>query len=270
VEAQLAVLDPETSGVGQVRALQAVAAQARARAATAVVPTRLLPLRVEPLPTRVDVGDIEAEAKAAEPGSRWALVGVGGDELRPVGVDLDLDGPAFVVAGPPGSGRSTALATMGRWVLGHGRPVVVVAHRRSPVRALADEAGVVAVVGSGDALELEQALLGHPDAIVLADDAETLHDTAVERPLLGLLRADSEGGAALVLAGAAAEMAGQFRGLTVEARRTRTGLLLGALSPVDGDLFGVRIAGSDAAPPGRGVLLVRGRATPVQVAHSPL
>jgi S-DNA-T family DNA segregation ATPase FtsK/SpoIIIE len=268
LEAQLAVLDPDTSGAGQLRALQEVATRARA-AATGAAPWQL-PLRVEPLPSRVDVGDVEAAAKAIEPGAGWALVGVGGDELLPVGIDLDLDGPAFVVAGPPGSGRSTALATIGRWALGRGRPVVIVAHRRSPLRALAHDAGAVAALGPGDAFELEQALSGHPEALVVADDAETLHDTAVERPLLGLLRADAEGTASLVLAGSAQEMAGKFRGLTVEARRTRTGLLLGALSPVDGDLLGVRVTSCDAAPPGRGVLVVRGRPTPVQVARSPL
>ena len=105
---------------------------------------------------------------------------------------------------------------------------------------------------------------------MLADDAETLHDTAVERPLLALLRADADGGAAVLLAGSAAEMSACFRGLTVEARRARTGLLLGAMAPVDGDLLGVRLPRSDAAPPGRGALVVRGRLTPVQVASPSL
>jgi S-DNA-T family DNA segregation ATPase FtsK/SpoIIIE len=65
-------------------------------------------------------------------------------------------------------------------------------------------------------------------------------------------------------------MAGQFRGLTVEARRGRTGLLLGALGPADGDLLGVRAPRADGSVTGRGLLVVRGRTTPVQVAHSPL
>jgi DNA segregation ATPase FtsK/SpoIIIE, S-DNA-T family len=270
LEAQLAVLDPETTGAGQVRALAELAMAVRARPPAPHTHDGLLPMRVEPLPARLDLDAVEAAAKAAGTGPGWALVGVGGDELRPAGVDLDADGPAFVIAGPPGSGRSTALATMGRWLLGQGRPAVVVAHRRSPVRALGDHPGVLAVLGAGDAVGLDRQLAEHPDLVVLADDAETLHDTAVERPLLALLRADAEGGAALLLAGSAAEMAGSFRGLTVEARRARTGLLLGPLTPVDGDLLGVRVPRTDGAPTGRGVLVVRGQIAPVQVAVTAL
>ena len=269
-EAQLAVLDPETSGAGQVRAVEAVGTAARRRPPVRHAHAGLLPMRVEPLPTRVEAGEVEAAAKAVATGPSWALVGVGGDDLTPLGVDLALDGPAFVVAGPAGSGRSTTLATMGRWLLGQGREVAVVAHRRSPLRSLAGEPGVLAVVGSDDALELDRLLLERPDLVVLADDAETLHDTAVERPLLGMLKADAEGGATLLLAGSSPDLAGQFRGLTVEARRGRTGLLLGALGPADGDLLGVRAPRADGSVTGRGLLVVRGRLTPVQVAHTEL
>jgi S-DNA-T family DNA segregation ATPase FtsK/SpoIIIE len=270
LEAQLAVLDLDTSGAGQVRAVERVAAQARARVPVPHHHPGLLPLRVEPLPARVEVADLEAAAKETSSGPGWALVGVGGDELVPLGVDLDLDGPAFVVAGPAGSGRSTTLSTMGRWLLGQGRRAVVVSHRRSPLRALSDEPGVLAVLGPADAPALEQHLAAQPDLVVLADDAETLQDCPVERPLSGLLRADATGGALLLLAGSSAEMGSSFRGLTVEARRGRTGLLLGALSPVDGDLFGVRLPRSDTVPTGRGVLVRRGKVVPVQVAHSTL
>jgi len=266
LEAQLAVLAADASGAGQVRALAAVAAAVRSRPAAPHAHRGLLPMRLVPLPTRVDVAEVEAAAKLASTGPGWALVGVGGDELDPAGVDLDADGPAFVIAGPSGSGRSTALMTMARWLLGQGRQLLVLGHRRSPLRTLAGEPGVLAVLGAADSVELEQQLRSHPDLVVLADDAETLHDTPVERPLLALLRADADGGVALLLAGSSSEMAGCFRGLTVEARRARTGLLLGATSPVDGDLLGVRVPRSDSAPPGRALLVVRGRTTPVQVA----
>jgi S-DNA-T family DNA segregation ATPase FtsK/SpoIIIE len=269
-EAQLAVLDVAATGAGQGRALAAVADRARARQPASRPAAAFLPMRVEPLPPRLEVDELEAAAKAASTGPGWALVGVGGDELRPCGVDLDTDGPAFVIAGPAGSGRSTALATMGRWLLGQGRRAVVIAHRRSPLRALGDDPGVLAVLSSDDASPLDVHLAAHPDLVVLADDAETLHDSAVERPLLALLRADAEGGAAVLLAGSAAEMSACFRGLTVEARRARTGLLLGAMAPVDGDLLGVRLPRSDVAPAGRGVLVVRGRVAPVQVASTSL
>ncbi len=280
-EAQLALLDGDPDGPGQVAAVERVAAAARARdvavgdrvrdlaAGDRAGGSRRRPMRVEPLPATALVAEVAAEAKAVATGPAWALVGVGGDDLAPVGVDLALDGPAFVVAGPAGSGRTTALLTMSRWLLEQGRQVALVAHRRSPLRDLAGVPGVVGCLGPADGDELSALLGRHPGLVVVGDDAETLHDTPVERPMLGLLRPDADGDAALLLGGSAADLGGCFRGLTVEARRGRTGLLLGSLAPIDGDLLGVRLpAGGGGAPVGRGVLVVRGHPTPVQVART--
>jgi S-DNA-T family DNA segregation ATPase FtsK/SpoIIIE len=176
-----------------------------------------------------------------------------------------------VVAGPPGSGRSTALVAIGTWLLSQGRSLVVLAGRRSPLRAIGAVPAVLAVLAAADAAGLRDCLAGHPDAVVLADDAETLHDTPVEAPLLDLLRADARSGplgaSALVLAGSTSELATRFRGVTVEARRSRTGVLLSPASAVDGDLFGIRVPPGSRQAPGRGLLVVRGRVTPVQVAR---
>jgi S-DNA-T family DNA segregation ATPase FtsK/SpoIIIE len=219
----------------------------------------------------VGLADLAAAAKELADGPSWTLVGAGGDEAGPVGVDLDADGPALVVAGPPGSGRSTALVTIGTWLLSQGRSLAVIAGRRSPLRAVGAVPGVLAVRGPADAARLHDFLVGHPDAVVLADDAETLHDTPVEAPLLDLLRADERTGplgpGALVLAGPTTELATRFRGVTVEARRSRTGVLLSPASAVDGDLFGIRVPPGCRQVPGRGLLVVRGAVTPVQVAR---
>ena len=271
-EAQLAVLDPDTSGAGQVRAVEAVrrcgpgAVRRPARPRRPAADAGRAPCRPGGGCRRRGRGQGGRHRPVA--GRSWASAAT---TSTPLGVDLALDGPAFVVAGPAGSGRSTALATMGRWLLGQGREVAVVAHRRSPLRALAGEPGVLAVVGSADALELDRLLLERPDLVVLADDAETLHDTPVERPLLGMLQGRRRGrGDSCCSPGRRRDLAGQFRGLTVEARRGRTGLLLGALGPVDGDLLGVRAPRADGGVTGRGLLVVRGRVTPVQVAHTAL
>ena len=266
-EGQLGLLAGEPSGAGQVASLARIAEAARRRHSDQVSDGG--PLRVEPLPSSVDVEAVETDAKAFATGPGWVLLGVGGDELDPVGVDLLAHGPALVVAGPPGSGRSTTLATVGRWLRHQGRPVAVVAHRRSPLHRLAGEPGVLACLGPTDAAQLAELLAAQRELTVLADDAETLHDTPVEHPLLGMLRPDAEG-ASLVLAGSASDMAGCFRGLTVEARRGRTGVLLGQVAPVDGDLLGVRLPRTPPGPVGRGVLVVRGRATPLQVARAAL
>jgi DNA segregation ATPase FtsK/SpoIIIE, S-DNA-T family len=265
-EAQLAVLDRDPTGAAQVAAVARVAARCSAGARTGPVP-----LRLRPLPPVVGLADLAAAAKEVATGPSWTLVGAGGDEATPVGIDLDADGPALVVAGPPGSGRSTALLAIGTWLLSQGRELVVLAARPSPVRAIGSVPGVLAVLGAGDDVRLRDCLARHRHAVVLADDAETLHDAPVEAPLLDLLRADARSGplgaSALVLAGSTTELATRFRGVTVEARRSRTGVLLSPASAVDGDLFGVRVPPGSRQVPGRGLLVVRGRVTPVQVAR---
>jgi S-DNA-T family DNA segregation ATPase FtsK/SpoIIIE len=215
----------------------------------------------------VPVDAVKVAAKAAATGPLWALVGVGGDDLDALGVDLD-DEPSFVIAGPPGSGRSTALLTMARWLGHEGVATVVVATPRSPLSALAGEPGVRAVVRPDESEQLSHVLAtcSRP-LVVLADDAELLHDSPVERPLCELLRPHGTR-TGVVLAGSSPEMSGFFRGLTVEGRRNRCGLLLGPAGPVDGDLLGVRVARGGDARPGRGLLVVRGRVQPVQVATS--
>ncbi len=86
------------------------------------------PRRVDPLPARLDL----AALGPSVPGGAVVTIGVGGDELAPVRVDLAEVGPGFLVSGPARSGRSTALACMIQ-SLPAGRAVVV-CPRRSPLR----------------------------------------------------------------------------------------------------------------------------------------
>ena len=266
VEAQVALLHPEPTGPAQQDALAAIVA-ACPTVDDDLTPLHQRPLQVLPVPARVPVDTIKVAAKAASTGPLWVLVGVGGDELDPVGVDLDVDGPAFVVAGPPGSGRSTTLMTMARWLGDEGVTTVVVAPARSPLCGLAGEPGVRAVLRTDQADQLAELLAaGGPTMVVIADDAEMLHDSPVERPIADLLRREARGRSGVILGGSSTEMSGFFRGLTVEARRNRCGLLLGPSGPVDSDLFGVRVARGGDCRPGRGLLVIRGRSQPVQVA----
>jgi S-DNA-T family DNA segregation ATPase FtsK/SpoIIIE len=266
VEAQVALLEPDPSGPAQQAALAAIAVSS-GTGPPGPTPAHQRPVRVEPLPDRVSVDTIRVAAKAASTGPLWTLVGVGGDELDPLGVDLEVDGPAFVVGGPAGSGKSSALVTIARWLGHEGVATVLVAPAWSPLSALSGEPGVLAVLRADQGDELTALLAGRRSPlVVIADDAEMLHDSPMERPLCELLRPHAKPGTALVLAASATEMAGFFRGVTVEARRNRCGLLLGATGPVEGDLFGVRVARGGEARPGRGLLVARGRAQPVQVA----
>lgn len=259
VELQLAVLAPGGS-VEQGRALAEVADGWSGHDPSAATPilVRALPDAVvdSALPT-APTGDLAA--------GDWARLGVGGDEAEAVGVDLRHT-PALLVAGPPGSGRSTALCTLARHVATAGRPVVVVAPRPSPVTHLPAE-GVAELVDPHDREAMLTLLRRHDELVVLVDDADLVLDTPVEETLVEVLRS-RRGRVAVICAGATDELSATFRGLTAEVRRHRTGLLLRPSGLADGDLLGVRVRASEPGPPGRGLLVEQGVVTPVQVATS--
>ncbi|WP_449062972.1 FtsK/SpoIIIE domain-containing protein [Planomonospora algeriensis] len=225
------------------------------------------PLRVDPLPTRITAAQALDLVPSFEPPSPlWALLGVGGDSLAPLGVDLLAQGPGAVIGGPPRSGRSSALLTAARSLLSRGTPVVLVTPRRSPLRALEGTEGVLAVLdGNGD---LSQAVAGLERYVVLVDDAELVSlDSPLGTVLEQVLRTGRDGEHGLIVAGATGDLTTAYRGFAAEARKSRTGLLLSVQSPADGDLFTVRLPrGAVGGPPGRGLLITLGAVTPVQTA----
>jgi S-DNA-T family DNA segregation ATPase FtsK/SpoIIIE len=271
VEAQLALLGPvaDPAGPAQLAALAAIARAAEER--DAAVPRRFRPARVDLLPARITVREALALADLPRPASpMWALVGVGGDELAPRGVDLDEDGPGFVVGGPARSGRSTALLTIAGSLLAAGCELVAVTPRRSPLRGLSGRPGVLGVltgtaVAAGDVLGLLDQALG--PAAVLVDDAELLVDAPGAEAFETVLREGRDGQRCLVVGGTTSEMVSGYRGFIVEARKTRSGLLLNPEHPLEGDLLGIKPPRSAVGPgpKGRGLLANRGSYLPVQV-----
>lgn len=177
VEIQVALLAPDASGQGQAAALREIAASCAERDGS--VPASRRPFRVDVLPSRITFAEACRLRPAADTGPLWGLVGVGGDELTACGPDLGDGVPAFIVAGPPKSGRSTILAAMARSFLAAGTPVIIAAPRPSPLRALAGLDGIVALF-DGDNLDEEEfaaALAKAGDrCAVLIDDAEMLRD----------------------------------------------------------------------------------------------
>jgi S-DNA-T family DNA segregation ATPase FtsK/SpoIIIE len=267
-ESQLALLDADPSGAAQVAALQRLARAASQRYGT--LPRALRPLHVDALPVRVSAeqaGGTDPEFVA--PSALWALVGVGGDELGPVGVDLLAEGPGFVVAGPPRSGRSTALLTIVHSLLVRDVPVVVVTPRRSPLRQLDGEPGVLAVLdGDADRDTLTSAIGDHYRYVVVVDDAELLRDTPLDDALADVLREARDGEHGMVVAGLTEDLKSAYRGFAADALRSRSGLLLAAQTADDGDMFGIRLprnAGT-GGPIGRAILIRLAITTPVQVA----
>ena len=109
-------------------------------------------------------------------------VAVGGDDLAGLGADLSRF-PGFAIAGPPLSGRSTALLVAATSLLETGTAIVGLAPRESPLRDLAGQDGVLAVFtdASPDQRKLLELLEGASGPVaVLVDDAEALVGTPAD------------------------------------------------------------------------------------------
>jgi S-DNA-T family DNA segregation ATPase FtsK/SpoIIIE len=226
------------------------------------------PIRVRPLPPDPLLPFLAPGTDAGRAGL-WLPVGVGGDECGPVGVDLTRSG-GLLVAGPPGSGRSTALTAFARRFQRAGLPVAELG-RPCPASTMAgavrtgpDAApGDLPQVSDAPALQDWAARSAGSPAVVVADDIGTLPD-----PLLDVLGSlgRPHGELIVLAAGGAAELAGAFRGPVVALRRTRTALLLRP-GPGDAELLGLRTPRTPLpARPGCGWLVEGGAATRVQVA----
>jgi S-DNA-T family DNA segregation ATPase FtsK/SpoIIIE len=257
VETQIALLAEDATGQGQAAALARIAARATER--DAEIPPALRPFRVDVLPARISFEQAwQLRDTAGTAGSLWAMVGVGGDTLRAYGPDLATGTPAFVVAGPPSSGRTTVLMTMGRSLLRAGIGVIAITPRPSALRRLAEEKATVLIGPDLTAADLHAALATAPErTVVIIDDAELLRDTPADDELRALLRAGSGSGRALVIAGDAESVCAGFSGWQVEMKKARRGLLLSPQSISEGDLIGIRLPRSvlgQPIQPGRGLL----------------
>lgn len=229
------------------------------------------PLRVDALPARISYAQASAlPGWQPAPAPLHPMVAVGGDDLSWIGIDLTRF-PGFAIAGPPLSGRSTALLGIAESLLAGGTTIIGFAPRDSPLRKLAGRAGVLAMFtagspGQSDVAPLLQAADG-PLAI-LVDDAEALLHAQVAELLAQIPDEGRARGHALVIAGTSADLLRSQRSFTVAACKFRCGLLLTPEAPQLGqELFKARLPRSAAfdRPPGRGYLILAGQATLAQV-----
>jgi DNA segregation ATPase FtsK/SpoIIIE, S-DNA-T family len=241
-ELQLAVVDRDATGPGQIAALRALAARLPQPTSDGSGSTSLL--RLERLPHAVRMADLAPLRGPALDGA--VLIGLGGDHAGPV--TLALRGGAAVVAGPRRSGRSTALRTIAGELVRAGRRFAVVEAQEAPWVAAN--------------------LAEWPDSSILIDDVERFADTEMEDVLLRWFKDPRRSSGSLVVAGTTSSLATTFRGLSVVARGSGQGILLNPTSYSDGDLLGVRLSAVPAGPgvPGRGLLVSDGSVTPIQVA----
>ncbi|MFT4122625.1 MAG: FtsK/SpoIIIE domain-containing protein [Microbacteriaceae bacterium] len=281
VEVQVALLtdaasapDEQATGPAQAAALRAIGE--RARAAMTEQDRDRRPFRIDALPAHIDEED--AWRLVPEPDRRpgFALVGVGGDELTGYGAALFDDEPVFLVGGAPRSGRSTLLTTMARSLLRGGVRLLLFAPRPSPLRALADEPGVIGLVTDADPAEADIAALLPADAtdtVVVIDDGELLRETGADPVFRALLATGRERRLGLVLGGLADEIGAGFRGWQVEAKKSRRGILLSPRSLVEGELLGIKLSRNQVGgqpQPGRGLYLGQDlTARPLQLPQLP-
>lgn len=260
-ETQFALLAEDTTGQGQAAAIAAIGEAATVR--DAGVPRSRRPFRVDSLPSRISFEDAW-EMRDPE-GSRsrlWALAGIGGDEIVGFGPDLADGVPAFVIAGPAKSGRSTVLMNFAHSFLAQGIRLVVAAPRQSPLRQLDGKDGVLKIFTGDDIDEdefeeaIDSASLEEP-VVVLVDDGEILEDCDAESHMKRIVSRGADRGLALVIAGDEEDVCSGFSGWQVDAKKARRGVLLSPQESSSGDLIGVRLSRSlvgGQITPGKGML----------------
>jgi S-DNA-T family DNA segregation ATPase FtsK/SpoIIIE len=269
-EIQTAVLAENLSGQGQAAAIAEVAA--RLDEEHAAVPRARRAFRIESLPRTVTLERLRERVQPLGQSDLWFPIGVGGDDVTAMGPDLGRSPCTFVIGGPGGSGRSTALVTVAAQYLRAGVHLILLTPRSSPLRDLAEHP-LVSKVFEGVELgqqELLDAIKESPKpTAVLVDDAEALKECDASQVLRTLVRTGADSNRSLVAAGSGEDLAGGFSGWIPEMRRGRLGLLLSPQSTSEADIVGLRMNRSvfgQAIVPGRGHLhLGDGQTVVVQV-----
>lgn len=201
-------------------------------------------IRMRALPSVVDATELLGSPDSAAL-QESCVLGLGGDDASIIGCNLFQTQTRFLIAGPAGSGRSTAAILIARQIQDRGLRLVVVGPARSPLARWAGEHGVIVVRPNDwvDAIDAD---------LLVVDDAEQFTDTPSGDRLQAWI---STTDAAVVVTARMPELLSSFRGLGADMRRHRCGMLLQP-SPSDGEVLGVRLP---QLPPsgiaGRGVLV---------------
>jgi len=241
LQTQLALLTEDPSASAQSNAIRHGALPAPVGAAGPG-------LRVRRLPERVGLAEIPADRLP----TGHCLLGLGDDAAVPIRSGLLATHNRFLIAGPARSGRSNAAVLVADQARAAGYRVLVAAPTRSPLsdwgRQHADWLLAPEDEAEPDGLGC---ILDQVELIVL-DDIEQFADAKLEQFLLDLVVRHP---AAVVGCARSDDLLVSFRGIAVELRRYRNGLLLQP-APADGELLGVRLGLHRAAQlPGRGLLV---------------
>lgn len=214
---------------------------------------------IEVLPSRVPISGLVPESIVS--GSGWSVpVGLGDSDLAPIGFQLH-PGDHVLVAGPPRSGRTTTLASIGR-LAAMSIPDVEVLALSGRHSALEHASGLL-LETVGELVEAVRKSSG--PTLVLVDDAERIADPALD----GLFD-DHRDDLHVIAAGRADALRSLYQHWTRQVRRCRLGISLQPEPELDGDLWQTRFPrhGPAIRQPGRGYLVSAGRVELVQVAAS--
>ncbi|GAA5212114.1 FtsK/SpoIIIE domain-containing protein [Microbacterium kyungheense] len=259
-EMQFAVLGGSANMAVQARELERLAT-AMERQGVVAAP------RVGRLPEQVALASLPATTAKGD-----LVIGLADEDLGPLGIDPH---GAFLLAGPPASGRTTALETIGRALRRSdpARPLVHLSARRSGLRLASDLR--YAATGPSAVADLAGLLVDAIDAgtlaapAILVEHLTEFSGTEAESPLDRLIRAADRAEGFVVGEGETSTW-GQAWTLAQPFKAARQGLLL-APSDVDGDtLFGLSLGRVKRAdfPVGRGFAIHQGRARRAQIAVS--
>lgn len=252
-EVQLALLTADPSGQAQAAAVTALAASLPPARATH-------PRRFDGLPDTIELAELVDRASDIRD-RPLAVLGVGGDDVEPVGIEPDPAwGLTALICGPARSGRTNALLTLAHQLATRGRVIWVTGGM--PPTLPPDWSALP----WDDPVGLWAALEPDPDAVLVLDDLDLMVSDALEETALEHLRRCRTGRGAVLAAGSTAELGATYRGVAHELRRRQSGLILQP-GRHDGEVLGVRLPQTHRPVPGRGVLVVRGQAVEIQVAR---
>lgn len=260
---QIATIGDDPSAFGQRRDLLAMAQ--RRSVDQVEIPSTLVS---SVLPTRVGRRDVRySQPSAFEP---TVVCGLGDVSGAAVGIDLELS--HLLIAGPPGSGRSTAIAAVADSAIASGYRVAVLgsdsarlaeftATKRFGRRGIAacDDSDIAELLSVVQASSVD----GGDPVMVLVDDLDRLDDAH------GVILAEMFRRVRVVAAVDVRSVSGFTTNPAVaELRRARRTLLLQVEDPAEFmQITGLRYTGRPGVPmpPGRAVLVADRRQTIVQV-----
>ena len=240
-EIQVALLAPGAAGQDQAEALRRIGAEATRR--DAGLPADRRPARIGTLPVKVTFTDAYGKVGKEFRRPMWGLLGLGGDDVSPVGVDFADTAPTFSVVGPPGSGRSTTLASLAVSLLASGTRLVILAPRESPLRTLGNHPGVRLITATEPTVEefTEALEAGSGPRVVVVDDADLFVLPDIDQDLRALAQSGRDRGIGIVIAATGETMTGAMGWLSA-LKRHRKGVLIGPQSILEGDFIGARLA----------------------------